>query len=158
MSTETLLQNSNGQAQVTGCLAPCTPPFKTSPIDNISIALAGGRTYGDLIFDPHFTNDCHTCGGTATVTVTAELGGVVEPPATFKLPIVKGENFLTITTSGGEGIISTNITDAENFSDVRQIRLSGIAGVVPVPEPSTYAPLMALALGVTTRLRRSRKV
>jgi hypothetical protein len=157
-STEELLTNANGQAQVTGCAAPCVlPPFETSPIDNMSISLANGLTYGDLILDPHITNDCATCGGTAAVTVTAETsGGIVEPPFSFTYALSKGENFLTITTTGGERILNTHITDPLNFSDMRQVRLSGLPGT-PIPEPSTYA-LMAISLGAITVLRKKRKV
>jgi len=157
MSTETLLQNANGQAQVSGCAGTClTPPFEPSPIDNITISLAGGLTYGDLIVDPHITNDCRTCGGGLTITVLAEKGGVTEPPFTFTIPLIsKGMNFFTLHTTGGEGIISTSIGDAtSNFSDVRQVRLSGISGVVPVPEPTTYAPLLAIVSWLSVKWRK----
>jgi len=117
--------------------------------------------YGDLIIDPHIEDGCDTCGGgTATVTVTAlTKGGVLEPPATFQYALSSGSNFLTITTTGGERILSTTIKDSADFSDVRSVSLSGIAtGITGVPEPSTYAPLLALALGAFALLRRrSRK-
>ena len=49
----------------------------------------------------------------------------------------QGDNFLTITTSGGEMISSVTTDSASGFQDLKQPRISGISGVKIVPEPSS---------------------
>jgi PEP-CTERM motif len=83
--------------------------------------------------------------------------GVAEAPSVFSYPINNGSNFLTITTLNGERIVSTSISDMGSFNDLRQPRISGLAAAA-VPEPATYAALLALALGSIALRLRSRKV
>jgi len=151
-STELELEPSSGQARVSG------DPEHT-PLTDMTISLAGGATYSDLIFNP-FIGGCHACvkGGTGTVTVDAlDSHGVAEMPSVFTYTIGNGNNFLTITTTNGEKIVSTQIQDAGgSFDDLRQPRISGF-GATPVPEPSNYVPIMGLALGAIALLRRSGK-
>jgi hypothetical protein len=148
-STQTLLEPSSGQARVSG-----NP--EGTPLKDITISLENGATYGDLIINP-FIGGCGGCVfGTGTVTVNAvDNMGVAEAPAVFSYPIDNGNNFLTITTLGGERIVSTSVVDTGSFNDLRQPRISELAAAVPEP---TYAPLLALALGSIALLRRSRKV
>jgi len=58
---------------------------------------------------------------------------------------VHGENFLTITTTGGEVIDSVTIDSASGFQDLKQTRISGISGIVVIPEPSS---LLLLGIGL----------
>jgi len=151
MSTQTLLAPSSGQARVSG------DPEGT-PLTDMTISLENGATYGDLIINP-FIGGCSACvSGTGTVTVNAvDSMGVAEAPSVFSYPINNGNNFLTITTLNGERIVSTSISDMGSFNDLRQPRISGLAAAA-VPEPATYAALLALALGSIALRLRSRKV
>jgi hypothetical protein len=148
-STQTLLEPSSGQARVSG-------DPRGTPLKDITISLENGATYGDLIINP-FIGGCSGCVfGTGTVTVNAvDKNGVAETPTVFSYSIGNGNNFLTITTLSGERIVSTSISDTGSFDDLRQPRISALAAV---PEPATYAPLLALALGSIALLRRSRKL
>jgi len=62
-------------------------------------------------------------------------------------------NFLTFHTS-----LTSGGADADIVTDTRQIRL-GQGGVTPVPEPETYALMMAglAAVGFISRRRRTRR-
>lgn len=131
-STQTLLAPSSGQARV------AANPEGT-PLTSLSISLAGGLTYGDLILNP-FIGGCSTCtGGASTITVNAlDSLGHAEPPAVFTGLIVgNGSNFITIIASGGESILSASLSVPGGINDVRQPRISGpFAAAIPEPAPS----------------------
>lgn len=131
-STETLLEPSSGQARISA------DPEGT-PLTNLTVSLANSMTYSDLIINPFIGGLCPSCtGGASTITVDAVNSlGQPEAPAVFTgLNIGNGNNFLTITTSGGESIVSTRISVAGGINDLRQPRISGPFGVIP--EPATY--------------------
>ena len=144
-SSQTLLEPSSGQARVSG------DPEGT-PLVNMTISLANSATYGDLIINP-FLDGCSACvPGVATVTVDAVNSmGVPETPAVFNYALGSGNNFLTITTTGGEKIVTTSIVDSGSFNDVRQPRISGLA---EIPEPGTLLLLGTGALGLFGPIRR----
>jgi len=149
-STQSLLEPSNGQARV-----GANP--EGTPLTNLTISLAGGLTYGDLIINPFIGGQCPNCtGGASTITVRAvSSNGTPEAPVTYSaLNIGNGNNFLTITTSGGESIVSTTITVPGGINDLRQPRISG--PFAAIPEPGTCL-LIAGALGLlgVFRLRRA---
>ena len=148
-STQSLLAPSSGQARITG------NPTGT-PLTNMIISLAGGLTYSDLIINP-FIGGCSQCisGGTGTISVLAkDSHGNLEPPAVFTYPIDNGNNFLTISTTNGERIVSTSIVNVGgSFHDLRQPRISGVGAI---PEPTTCL-LMGLGLVVLGLMRKAKR-
>lgn len=131
-SSQVLSEPSSGQARV------AANPEGT-PLTNLTISLANGMTYGDLIINPFIGGLCPTCrGGASTITVVArESNGTLEAPVTYTaLDVANGNNFLTITTSGGESIVSTTINIPGGFNDLRQPRISG-PFVTSVAEPGS---------------------
>jgi hypothetical protein len=148
-STQSLLAPSSGQARITG------NPTGT-PLTNMTISLAGGLTYGDLIINP-FIGGCSQCvsGGTGTISVLAkDSHGILEPPAVFTYPIDNGNNFLTITTNNGERIVSTSIVNVGgSFHDLRQPRISGV-GVIPEPTTCLLMGMGLVGLGLFRKARR----
>ena len=114
-------------------------------IHNITMTVTGGHTFVDAIinpFKPVNNNDL-------VVTVVTNTG-----PFMFTYGDTHGNNFLTITTSGGETISSVTIDSASGFQDLKQPRISGISGVTIVPEPSSLALLGSGVLVLTQLLRR----
>jgi len=145
-STQLLTEPANGQARI-----EATDGTSQVGLTNIAISVPNGF-YNDLIFNPDITGTIGTPGGTLSVFVTDNLGVV----STFSYVLSNGENFLTITTANGEQIASTVLSYdlAAGFTDLRQVRISGVA----IPEPATVT-MMATGLGMIAvcgllRLRR----
>ena len=72
-----------------------------------------------------------------------------------------GQNFVSFLASDGEHIthIQFNNTGNSGFTDLRQLRINGITGITPVPEPATWAMMLVGfgAAGVAMRRTRRRK-
>jgi len=160
-STQDLLEPSSGQARVSA-----NP--EGTPLTNLTISLANGGSYGDLIINPFVGGPgvCALCtGGASTITVNAiTSSGVAEAPVTYSgLTLGNGNNFLTIVATGGESIVSTSIVASGGFDDLRQPRISGPflgppgVSLGTVPEPATYALLLSgLGLiGLGLKFRRT---
>lgn len=126
-TTDVLLSTASGQANVAA---------SDGAINDISISIPG-TTFADLIVNPEHGS------GTADVTVVATDGTF-----SFSYSIGNGNNFLTITTTGGETITSATIDDSSGFRDLKQPRISGIAGVSTVPEPSAFIMWLVPFLGM----------
>jgi len=149
-SSQTLLEPSSGNARVAG-----SP--EGTPLTNLTISLANGLTYNDLIINP-FIGGCQACaGGTSTITVHAlDSHGNPEPAAVLSNFMVgNGNNFLTIFATNGESILNTSISVPGGFNDLRQPRISG--PFAPVPEPASMFLLGSGLLGVAAAIRRKRK-
>ncbi|MFN7996040.1 MAG: PEP-CTERM sorting domain-containing protein [Bryobacteraceae bacterium] len=118
-------------------------------IQNLSIALSSGGTFQGLIIDPFLNNGRRD--GPATVTVVASDGTF-----TFQYPcgLDNGQNFLTIQAAPGETISKATIYAPNGFSDLRQIRISGVGAAVPAPEPTTLLLLAGGFLVVGSRRLR----
>jgi len=146
-STQTLTEPASGQARI-----EATNGTSQIGLTNVTISVPGG-SYGDLIFNPDITGTIGTPGGTLHVAVTDNLG-VVSP---FDYTLSNGQNFLTITTTGGQRIVSTSLSYslADGFTDLRQVRISG--AVVPEPAGITMLATGLGMLAICSRRRLLRK-
>jgi hypothetical protein len=140
-STQTLEENASGQARITAMSAD---------LNNITISLSGGNTFGDLIFalnppNGNGPNPSYSITANGTLNTQSRTGSVTT-----------GNQFFTIVATG-EQLTSVSISSS-GISDIRQIRFSDITapgggggGGGEIPEPSTFAMLggsiIALTLG-----------
>jgi hypothetical protein len=140
-STQTLTEPSIGQARVQAVSGGLT---------NVTISVPG-ESFADLIFNPDITGTIGVPGGTLHVSVT-DIHGMV---FAFDYDLGNGSNFLTITASG-DSLVSASLSysDAGGFTDLRQVRVSGLTAV---PEPATSV-LGIFGLGFIALLLRRRGV
>ena len=134
-TTDGLMVTSSGQARVTAV---------DGLINDITTTIPGSAFVILNPFKPAVNSDL-------TVTVTMNDSSVF----TFgPYGSINGNNFLTITTSGGELISGVTIDSTGGFQDLRQPRISASA-VSPVPESSSLLLFLfgsgVLGLGVLWR-------
>ena len=143
-TTDLLTEPSNGQARIKALVGL---------INNITVSVPGGF-FEDLIINPLCPPGSGGCGSATVSTVSNEPGGGTLTQ-TFTYTLGNGQNFLTITTSGGETLASVTIDDGTGFGDLRQPRISGAAlngggggGGSQVPEPSSVILLSSGLVGL----------
>ena len=72
----------------------------------------------------------------------------------FQTTLGNGQNFLTVTTSGGELLTDIDISADIGFTDLRQVRISGATAAVPEPSALTLCLAGATVLGVELLRRK----
>jgi len=150
-STQSLTTGGLGQAS----LDPNPPATTITGAVTFSVP---GHGFTDYIFNPAVTGP-NANGGPSTVSAVANDGTFTDP-----FPLGNGNNFLTITTSGGEFLTSVTITPAagSNYAQYDQPRVSGVCTLgtvgcsLPVPEPGTLALLVSglVSFGIIRRRKR----
>jgi hypothetical protein len=162
LTGQTLLQQAQGQADI---FQNVTHPAQNSALTSMDINLTAANTtagtgvanptfgFTDFIFNPL------NGSGTATVEVFDSVN------AMFMYTLGNGQNFLTITTTGGDFLTDVQLTVAGgSFIEFKQPRISGVCSigeggctsVTPLPGA---LPLFATSLGGLGLLgwRRKRK-
>ena len=124
-STDTLLQNAQGQANITNNAG--------GNLTDITVTTPG-YTFTDFIVDLNKAGTSRS-PNPIDVSVLASDGTF-----TFTVPGGPGSNFLTILATNNETMSSVSFTSDGGWEDFKQPRISGVAAV---PEPSTWG-MMAL--------------
>jgi hypothetical protein len=135
-STETLLQKSQGQAQLLNNAG--------GNLHDVTVTVPG-HTFTDFIVDLNKAN-----GSTLDISVMANDGTFTDS-FTGK----NGSNFITILASGNETMSSITFSSPDTgFEQFKQPRISGITAI---PELSTWAMFLLGFAGLGFAGRASRK-
>jgi hypothetical protein len=132
---------------------PTTTPARITggtgndPFQNLTFSLESGATFSDAIFDIRAL-------AVGNVSLTAMTSDNFTGNAVFALGT--GINFFTIVAVNGEQITQVNLTTSDtSFTDVRNIRLSGLTGSSAVPESGTTLVLLGTGVIALALLRRN---
>jgi hypothetical protein len=143
-STQVLSEPSTGQARI-----EATNNSSQVALANMSFSLANGGTFDDAIFNMFIGG---TIGSPSNATITAVAN---DGTFQFTTALGNGSNFLTIFANSGEVINSISI-DANGFTDLRQVRISGATAPTPVPDTGSTLALLSSGLSTLALLRRKR--
>ncbi len=152
-SNNQIAANPNGQSFITGVDGGAGANGGT--FSNVTISLADGGTFTDLIFalDLPGTGRASACGACVSYSVTGSAAGSGTLPGT----VGPGTTFFTFRAHSGESMSSVRLSGvgSQLLEDLRQVRLSGLGegGVTgsgsEVPEP---ASILLLAGGIVGML------
>jgi hypothetical protein len=164
LTGQTLLQNSNGQAQIFQNVAM---PSQNSKLTSMDINLTGANTTAGtgvanatLGFQDFILNLVNG-SGTAQVEAFDNLG------QKFEYTLGNGQNFLTLTTKNNEIITDVQVMmvcppshprcTLGSFTEFKQPRISGVDPVAPLP---AALPLFIGGLGLigVAGFRKKRRV
>jgi len=143
-ATQILSEPSSGQARI-----EATSGGSQVALSDISSITSATGPFGDLIFNMFIGGTIGTSGGTATISVLDNLGFT----STFSETLGNGQNFLTVVASAGESIDSVAISYPVGFTDLRQVRISGITAPT-VPDSGATLSLLGASLIGLAFLRR----
>lgn len=135
--------NPSGQATVSGGTG-------NTALTQLSFALESDQTFTRAVFNINAATNGSALIHVEGINIT---GGFFEDDFTVD---ANGENFFTVTAINGQMMTSVELTgiNGATFEDVRQVRLGGF--VTAVPEPETYALMMA-GLGLMGFVAKRRK-
>ena len=120
--SNTPVQFTSTQSLTTGGVGQGFFEATTGLLTNFTFSVPG-QTFGDFIFNPMIGGQPGGGGGTGNVSVVTNDG--VFP---FSYALGNGNNFLTITTSGGETISSVSFTvTGAGFNQLQQPRVSELS-------------------------------
>jgi hypothetical protein len=123
-STENLQPTASGQADVQAV---------DGQFQDLLISLPGG-TFGDFILNPSIFGSGNSVSGNMVVTVDQVFGA----PAVFNFDVSSaGNNFLTITTAGGERISSISLSTTASGLGITRLAQPRISSTVACPPGST---------------------
>ncbi len=128
-STKDTLVASGGQASLSA---------QDGLINNVTISVPNSTFTGFILnpFQPVAAND---------LTLSVVTNDRTFP---FTYGSTNGNNFLTITTAGGERISSITLNSVSGFQSLNQPRIVGVGPAAPVPPAEIPEPSGALLLGV----------
>src|SRR5690349_18561538 len=116
--SDTLVKFTSTQSLSTGGIGQAflEPTASGTFLTNFTFSVPG-QTFGDFIFNPQIGGQPTGGGGTANVTAVANDGTFP-----FSYTLGNGNNFLTITTVGGETLssVSLNVTGGPGFNQLQQ--------------------------------------
>ena len=139
-STQVLKTPSLGQARIES--------VPDGVLNNLTTTIPG------FFFDQAVFNLDATANGTANISAVDQFGTLFP----FMLSLdASGQNFFTLTTSGGELISSVAFTTTVGLEDVSQIRFGNLT-VVPGPVVGAIPGLIAACGGLLALARRRRKL
>lgn len=145
--TEVTFQSLNGESLTT----PSNGQAKVQAVDGSLDALALYLSDPTLGFKQVEFNLFKALSGTGSVSLTFTSG------ASGVFNIANGQNFFSAEATDGDFITRVAFdTNGSGISQLKQVRVGGIAAIPAVPEPATWA-MMLLGFGMVGGVARTRR-